>query len=170
MNYITLDIEGDGLNRSINQVLFPEGNHFDKNTTIWCATFASPKKSLTFFKKLPNYANRRCVRLDNGRFWGRVRSYHDDESMPYDWSNETIFRDYSEQSYKDYLLAIHDLLDKCNYYNYKVFIKSYKEYDYDKDLLKVNFDKYDIDTYCLDVIKGISIDMDKTHAQWQQRQ
>lgn len=37
---ITIDIEGDGLDRSINKRLFPNGNHFDPDTRIWCVSFA----------------------------------------------------------------------------------------------------------------------------------
>lgn len=35
----TLDVEGDGLDRDINQKLFPDGAHIDPNSRVWCATF-----------------------------------------------------------------------------------------------------------------------------------
>ena len=43
----TIDIEGDGLHRSINQKLFPEGCHLDPNTRIWSVTFT--------MRATPNY-------------------------------------------------------------------------------------------------------------------
>lgn len=42
---ITLDLEGDGLKKEINQKLFPNGCHFDPNTRIWCATFTTRNKN-----------------------------------------------------------------------------------------------------------------------------
>lgn len=40
---VTLDLEGDGLDKKVNQKLFPTGCHFDPNTRIWCATFTTRK-------------------------------------------------------------------------------------------------------------------------------
>lgn len=43
---VTLDLEGDGLKKEINQKLFPTGCHFDPGTRIWCATFTTRKEGL----------------------------------------------------------------------------------------------------------------------------
>jgi hypothetical protein len=53
---ITLDLEGDGLKKEINQKLFPTGCHFDPNTRIWCATFTTRVegiiRTVTYVSKL----------------------------------------------------------------------------------------------------------------------
>lgn len=41
---VTLDLEGDGLKKEINQKLFPTGCHFDHGTRIWCATLTTRSK------------------------------------------------------------------------------------------------------------------------------
>lgn len=78
----TIDIEGDGLHRSINQKLFPDGCHLDPNTRIWSVTFtmrASPNleatihdmykgeymtRAITYVCKLPDHV--RALKSSSG--------------------------------------------------------------------------------------------------------
>lgn len=166
MKYMTMDCEGDGLHRSINQKLFPNANHFDKNTTIWCVTFAVGEHCVTFFKKLPDKEHRRNVILDDGKVWGTVNSYHEAESKPYDYSALTDFRDFTDKSYEEYLQAIADFLRAAHDRRYRIYYKSYNGYKYDEDLLRVNFDKYNIDiTHCFDYMYSCEAWMPKTTEQ-----
>lgn len=52
----TFDVEGDGLDRAINQNIFPDGCHLDPNTRCWCATFTirhdNKVDTYTFVSKL----------------------------------------------------------------------------------------------------------------------
>lgn len=164
-NYITIDCEGDGIYRKHNQQIFKTGNHFDPNTIVWCVTFTSSKHSMTFFKKLPNYTNRRAIIGESGCVIGRVRSYHEDWVQPYDWSNLTFFNNYSNNSYRDYLIAIKNLIEDANKHNYTIYYKSYSTYEYDKDLLRVNFERNNVETECLECMKGINIEIPETHQQ-----
>jgi hypothetical protein len=41
---VTLDLEGDGLSKKVNQNVFPNGCHFDPGTRIWCATLTTRSK------------------------------------------------------------------------------------------------------------------------------
>lgn len=92
----TIDIEGDGLDRSINQKLFPMGAHIDPNTRIWCVSFAvrpisdnpfdiAALESLdyhtsvyTYVCKLPD--TERWIYDYNGRTIGRTEAIHKKET------------------------------------------------------------------------------------------
>lgn len=77
----TLDVEGDGLDREINQKLFPAGAHIDPNTRVWCATFTIRRhhivKTVTFVTKLNGT---RPVTI-NGRLVGMTVAEHYDSSI-----------------------------------------------------------------------------------------
>lgn len=161
-----LIVNGDGVHRDINQSIFPEGNHFDPNTTIWCVTFCSNLNySRTYFKKLPDKDHRRNVIRPDGTIWGTVNSYHNPESQPYDYSDKTKFCNYSDRTYEDFLRALARYIQSFKDEGDTLYFKSYKDYEYDKDLLTVNFNKYNIDTECLSCLKAVNI---RTPSTWQQ--
>jgi hypothetical protein len=62
----TIDIEGDGLHRSINQKLFPDGCHLDPYTRIWCVTFT--------MRATPNYEES-IYNEYQGKFMTRAVTY-----------------------------------------------------------------------------------------------
>ena len=92
----TIDIEGDGLDRSINQKLFPIQPHIDPGTRIWCVSFAvrplsdnpfniAVQESLdyntsvyTYVCKLPDTP--RMIYDYNGRIIGRTEAIHEKET------------------------------------------------------------------------------------------
>lgn len=159
-------MNGDGVHRKYNQSIFPEGNHFDPNTTIWCVTFCSNLDySRTYFKKLPDIDHRRNVIRPDGTIWGKVNSYHNPESQPYDYSDKTKFCNYSDRTYEDFLRAIARYIQSFKDEGDVIYYKSYVDYTYDKDLLTVNFNKYNIDTDCLSCLQAINI---RTPSTWEQ--
>ena len=42
-NIYTIDCEADGLNKFYNRQVFPEGNHFDRESRIWSFTICNGK-------------------------------------------------------------------------------------------------------------------------------
>ena len=81
---VALDLEGDGLSAQINQKIFPNGNHFDPNTRIWCASIAT--KLIGDCKLFHNetITHTMCAKLngtrpvidDNGRMAGMTVAEH----------------------------------------------------------------------------------------------
>ena len=100
----TIDIEGDGLERSINQKLFPKPPHIDPGTRIWCVSFAvrplsdnpfdiAVKESLdyhtsvyTYVCKLPD--TERMIYGYNGRVIGRTEAIHEKETKVPHYKNK----------------------------------------------------------------------------------
>lgn len=135
---LTLDIEGDGLDASRNQELFPEGNHQDPNTQIWCATIAhkdDDNKLITdtYIAKLPNH-----TRLVKDGIM--TKAYHEDSTKVPEkiavnnkWLNgceyeQHIFKLYSEW---DLIKTLSDMLAVFDMCGYKIYCKGYGKYNYD---------------------------------------
>lgn len=135
--FIAIDIEGDGLDKSINQKIFPDGCHIDPNTRIWCATIAIRSvatgaiNTRTYVTKLNGT---RAVIGPNGRMAGMTTAEHYKETtIPKQM--ETIFGSHeviecpNEQVLLTRLLSEINYLT-CNLRNY-IWIKGYGEYKYD---------------------------------------
>lgn len=54
MNIATIDIEGDGLRKEIQQKIFENVGHFDKNTLPWCIGITTDKGTKMYVCKLPS--------------------------------------------------------------------------------------------------------------------
>lgn len=140
---ITIDLEGDGLDKSINQSIFPNGCHLDPNTRIWCCTVTWDKGvSKTLVCKLPS--TERAVINDEGKVVGLTKAVHyDDTVIP-----ETIWANgvkHKIVSYNDYKLFINDIWSLINVIasgEDKLYAKGYGKYNYDKLLLEIIFKKF----------------------------
>ena len=135
--FIAIDIEGDGLDKSINQKIFPDGCHIDPNTRIWCATIAIKSEATgrvitrTYVTKLNGT---REVIGPNGRMAGITTAEHYKETI-IPKQMDTVFglHEVIECSNEQVLLT--KLLSEINYLiinsrNY-IWIKGYGEYKYD---------------------------------------
>lgn len=150
---VALDLEGDGLDAKVNQKIFPNGNHFDPNTRIWCATIASKVTGDCKLFHNETITHTMCAKLngtrpvidDNGRMAGMTVAEHylntvvpqtlnvlgDDRNIV-DESNEARLI----KGIK-HLLAIIDIPDitNGNKSDTIVCVKGYGEYNYDVMLL-----------------------------------
>lgn len=54
MKIATIDIEGDGLRKEIQQKIFDNVGHFDKNTLPWCIGITTDKGTKMYVCKLPS--------------------------------------------------------------------------------------------------------------------
>lgn len=147
--YLTIDIEGDGLNREYNKQVFPDGNHFDPDTRIWACTICSEKDSRTIVCKLPPVPRRLPMPYYKGGYanW-QTNSYHDEATViPEEYEG------YDSVKYKEFLERIHGLLKQANDKGIPVYFKGYGTYEYDKDVLRVNFQKWNLSTDVLDCMK-----------------
>lgn len=129
---LTLDLEGDGLDAEINQKLFPDGNHQDPNTQIWCATIAlrTEDNSLlteTLVAKLPNHTRE----VKDGIM---TKAYHEDTTnVPNKiWANGEFHERILEC--EDEFELIIKLLNELHFFQrrgYDIYCKGYGEYNYD---------------------------------------
>ena len=135
--FIALDIEGDGLDKSINQKIFPDGCHIDPNTRIWCATIAiksvasSAIMTRTFVTKLNGT---RAVIGPNGRLAGMTTAEHYKETtIPNQM--ETVFGNHEVIECPNERTLLTKLLAEINYLTNNgrsyVWIKGYGDYSYD---------------------------------------
>lgn len=150
---VALDLEGDGLDAKVNQKIFPNGNHFDPNTRIWCATIASKVTGDCKLFHNETLTHTMCAKLngtrpvidDNGRMAGMTVAEHylntvvpqtlnvlGDDRTIVDESNEARLI----KGIK-HLLAIIDIPDitNGNKSDTIVCVKGYGEYNYDAMLL-----------------------------------
>ena len=158
MRFVTIDLEGDA-NVQQCQEIFKEGNHFDKDTIPWCISFYNGEDLNTIVCKLPE--DTRPIFKD-GVVVGRTRSYHcTTTKVP---NNCIACRNLKEWSCK-----VHAYLKIFKDRNIQVIFKAYpvdnKLYYYDRDVLAIVFNKYNLDTSVLTVVKGIKIKTKPTYAQ-----
>lgn len=144
--FVTIDIEGDGCSRDINQKLFPEGGHYDPETRIWCVTFAHDKETYTYVCKLPN----RPRELPNGM---KTKAYHEDATKVPDNIDSHPVKEF--KVYSSFIYAIYCRIKKLNELCFKVCFKGYGEYDYDKDMLEIIFNKFNLDTSVLECMLNV---------------
>lgn len=140
---ITIDLEGDGLDKSINQSIFPNGCHLDPNTRIWCCTITWDKGvSKTLVCKLPSIE--RAVVNDEGEVVGLTKAVHYDDTVVPEtiWANGVKHKIDSYNDYKEFIKAIWSLIDVISVANGKLYAKGYGKYNYDKLLLEIIFKKF----------------------------
>lgn len=136
-NIYTIDCEGDGLSKDLNRVVFPDGNHFDPDTRIWCVTITNPNfDTYTSVCKIPGTRT-----LPNG--W-TTKAYHEPTTKVPNriWACGEFHNVIEFTNYNDFLWNIHNILELLP----NVHFKGFGSHDYDKELLQVNFKKYNIDT------------------------
>ncbi|MBR3387954.1 MAG: hypothetical protein IKG84_06975 [Bacteroidales bacterium] len=132
----------DGLSAEYNRQVFPDGNHFDKDTRIWCITFViGDGQTITCMHKLNGVRTLpRYYRHKNGTLLNTTLAQHLPEcgEVP-----DEIDGHFVKQfvNYKSFLEYIAKVIDK---FNGNIYFKGWYDHDYDKDVLKHNFDKYDI--------------------------
>ena len=148
---LTLDIEGDGLDASRNQELFPEGNHQDPNTQIWCATIAYKDDNNklitdTYIAKLPNHPrlvkpilwNEDHTIMLRDEIW--TSAFHDVETkvpkkinIDNKWLNGCKYeqRIHELDSEWDLISWLVCNLLTYDYMGYNICCKGYGEYNYD---------------------------------------
>lgn len=160
MKFITIDIEGDGRVRKINQKLFPKPPHYDPETRIWCCSICYNSIVKTYVCKLPP-TTRKLPDCSH------TASYHlQDTKVPKLYKTTQIVE---IKEYKEFLNEISNILTFAKNNGYKVCFKGYGRYDYDKDMLNLIFNKFGISTYGIDnmvnVYKYTVGRWNKTHEQ-----
>jgi hypothetical protein len=157
MKFRTIDIEGDG-NTTINKRLFPDGNHFDPDTIMWCITFCDQDyNTLTLVKKLP--PETRVINGVTGK--GKTNSYHEITTViPKVIDNHEIieFTDWN-----DYLKEI---TWQIMISDGDIYSKGYGKYNYDAMVLKANYERNNIYDGVSKLIKSVNpTKWDKTFEQ-----
>ena len=164
-NYITLDCEADGLNKEYNRQVFPDGNHFDPESRIWSVTFCRPDMATRTFvsmiphtRQLPGY-----YRHKNGTLMNRTLAYHEITNIV---PKNVVINDGSTRAvneitdYTSYLTKLRDMIESCPL---QIAFKGFGSHDYDVELLKVNFDRYNIE-YNKDMFdKFVNINIPKSN-------
>ena len=134
MKFKTIDIEADGLSAKVNQKLFPEGNHFDPGSVIWCVTICDQDyRTVTLVHKLPE-----TPRPVKSGYYTKAVHYRDTE-VPKSVDGHKVV-EYTDM--KDFIRNI----CCCIYGKVPVYCKGYwdgKElYNYDRMVLEANIDRY----------------------------
>ena len=141
---VTIDLEGDGLDKSINQSIFPTGCHLDPNTRIWCCTVTWAKSvgSKTLVCKLPS--TERVVVNDEAKVVGLTKAVHYDDTVVPEtiWANGVKHKIVSYDDYKDYIEQIWSIINIIASDDNKLYAKGYGKYNYDKLLLEIIFKKF----------------------------
>lgn len=146
--FITMDSEGDGLSQYYNKQVFPNGNHYDPDTRLWCVTFASGNSVVTLAHKLPTE-----VRTLSGYYKDKYGNYDNHTRAYHDTSSCLPSYCVTADSYSGFLANIEKRLSTCYNHNIDVYAKGYgNNYLFDKDCLRDNFNKYGISTSALDCI------------------
>ena len=157
--YVTIDLEGDANAQQCRRI-FKEGNHFDKDTIPWCISFYNGEDLNTIVCKLPEHT--RPI-IKDGIIVDYTRSYHSKETkVPNNCIECTNLKEWSDKVY-NYLKIFKDRnTPVC----FKKFVdKEGLEHDYDKDVLEIVFNRYNLDTSVLSVVKGIKIKTNPTRTQ-----
>lgn len=161
-------MNGDGLHRSINQKLFPDGCHLDPDTRIWCVSFAmrdisdnpTDTEVLTYVCKLPDYVRAlpRPYWVDGTRHICTVAKHLKSTKVPCRYKERLPrhpgviscvkeFTDYEEFLSKvanviDNIISRPSPIDKIPMQ--PIISKGYGNYNYDYLVLKNACDKYGI--------------------------
>lgn len=157
MKFRTIDIEGDGLKSSINQKLFPNGNHFDPDTIMWCITFCDQDyNTLTLVKKLPS-----VKRMVHGVKDMLNSSYHELTTViPKVIDNHEIieFTEWNE--------FLKEITWQIMISEGDIYSKGYGKYNYDAMVLKANYERNNVFDGVSKLIKSvIPTKWDKTFEQ-----
>lgn len=129
---VTLDLEGDGLKKEINQKLFPTGCHIDPNTRIWCATFTARLDGQIITSTYTTKLNGTRAVYVNGRMSGMTTAEHY-ESTVIPTEIDTVFGHHQIRAFQDerdlFVSLIRYLMKLDN--KYEVWVKGYNGYKYD---------------------------------------
>lgn len=129
---VTLDLEGDGLKKEINQKLFPTGCHIDPNTRIWCATFTARMEGQIVTSTYTTKLNGTRAVYVNGRMSGMTTAEHYDSTV-IPTEIDTVFGHHKIIAFKDerdlFVSLIRNLMILGN--KYEVWVKGYNGYKYD---------------------------------------
>lgn len=130
IKFRAIDIEGDGLYRTMNQKLFPEGNHFDPGTIVWCVTFCDQDyNTLTLVKKLPDTPRH----VKDGVYTKAV--HYRDSVVPNEIEGHAVVE------FTDTKEFIKEIVWQIMISSGDLYAKGYKEFNYDAMLLKSYFDR-----------------------------
>lgn len=130
IKFRSIDIEGDGLYRTMNQKLFPEGNHFDPGTIVWCVTFCDQDyNTLTLVKKLPDTPRH----VKDGVYTKAV--HYKDSVVPKEIEGHAVVE------FTDTKEFIKEIVWQIMITSGDLYAKGYKEFNYDAMLLKSYFDR-----------------------------
>lgn len=147
MKFRTIDIEGDG-NTYVNKRLFPDGNHFDPDTIMWCITFCDQDyNTLTLVKKLPPE-----TRVING-VTGKDRTVARHELttvIPKVIDNHEIVE------FTDWKEFLKEITWQIMISSGDIYSKGYGKYNYDAMVLKANFDRNDMFDGVSHLIKSVN--------------
>ena len=153
---LVIDLEGDSLNRFYNRQVFPNGNHFDPDTRIWCCSIQGANNNIvTYCCKLPSTTRtlpRPYKDKYGNEYWTTSSRHLDSTIIPNKLNGYNII---AIKDYKEFLNTINKALGYAKEYNATVYFKGYgTKHDYDYELLKVNFNKYNIPTNNLSVLRN----------------
>lgn len=162
MKYWTIDLEGDGLRRSLNQQAFGWNfGNFDPETRIWCCTICGPKEDgsmgrRTFVCKLPPVPRRLIspVKIGDSYVWN-TQAVHEELTRIPDFIREDD--GFEADMYRDFLWALEHRLSTACKKGITVYFKPYGKFEYDKELLRVNFEKFNLDVDVLKCLKPYNI-------------
>lgn len=130
IKFRAIDIEGDGLYRTLNQKLFPEGNHFDPGTIVWCVTFCDQDyNTLTLVKKLPDTPRH----VKDGVYTKAV--HYKDSVVPNEIEGHAVVE------FTDTKEFIKEIVWQIMITSGDLYAKGYKGFNYDAMLLKSYFDR-----------------------------
>lgn len=147
MKFRTIDIEGDG-NTYVNKRLFPDGNHFDPDTIMWCITFCDQDyNTLTLVKKLPPE-----TRVINGvtRKDRTVARHELTTVIPKVIDNHEIVE------FTDWKEFLKEITWQIMISGGDIYSKGYGKYNYDAMVLKANFDRNDMFDGVSHLIKSVN--------------
>lgn len=158
---LVIDLEGDALNKFYNRQVFPNGNHFDPNTRIWCCSIYGANDNLvTYCCKLPSttrplprpYHYKDKVTGEDIECWNTTSKHLESTFIPKKLNGYNIT---AIDDYEDFLNRINVALEMAKACNATVYFKGFGlMHDYDYELLKVNFIKYNIPTNNLSILRN----------------
>lgn len=158
---LVIDLEGDALNKFYNRQVFPNGNHFDPDTRIWCCSIYGGNDNLvTYCCKLPSTTRTlprpyHYIDKKTGKYeecWNTTTKHLESTIIPKKLNEYNIT---AIDNYEDFLNRINVALEMAKEYNATVYFKGFGlKHDYDYELLKVNFNKYNITTSNLSVLRN----------------
>lgn len=152
MKLATIDFEGDALDKSINQRIFPKGCHFDPGTRVWCATISYDYEGQMFTNQYVTKLNgTRELRNEDGTFIFdankhklRTKATHEkDTKVPLDLykgrEHITVIECLTEHELYDSIrIEIVSLLSQ----DYTICSKGYGKYNYDNMLFLTLMNRY----------------------------
>lgn len=141
-NWVAIDIEGDALHKSKNQLYFPNSPHWDPNTRIWCVSFTFQSnvpqgfRTITYVCKLPDKPRQ----VKPGVY---TKSIHLPTSKVPSKLNNAEIREFDTKDYCGFLRAIFNTLLWLDYPpGFNIVCKPYGKYKFDEWVLSKEMNKY----------------------------